>query len=127
MTTAETMAEPAPTQGSLSARCTLAVANALMAAVVGTLTLGVGIGIVAALVLGILPLTPYLPQARRAIVAWVQENPIGACLGVFLLGWILGTVIWGLSFAFVVALVLVPVVLTLIIVFTLRPDSGSSD
>lgn len=126
MTTAETIAAPGPMPGSLSARCTLAVANALMAAVVGTLTLGVGIGLLAALVLGVLPLTPYLPQAGRAIVTWVQENPIGACLGVFLLCWILGTVIWGLSFAFVVALVLVPVVLTLIIAFTLRPDSGGS-
>jgi hypothetical protein len=124
MTAATITAESGQMQGSLSARCALAAANALMAMVVGTLTLGAGVGVIAALVLGILPFTPFLPQVGQAIVAWAKETPLGACLGVFLLCWILGSIIWGLHFAFSVALVLAPVSLTLIVAYTLRPDNG---
>lgn len=124
MTAATITAETGPMQGSLSARCALAAANALMAMVVGTLTLGVGVGILAALVLVVLPFTPFLPQVGEAIVAWAKETPLGAVLAVFGLCWILGSIVWGLHFAFGVALVLAPVSLTLIVVFTLRPDSG---
>ncbi len=124
MTAATTTAEPGQMQGSLSARCALAAANALMAAVLGTLTLGAGVGIIAALVAAILPFTPYLRHVGRAIVAWAKETPLGACLGVFLLCWILGSIIWGLSFAFGIALVLAPVSLMAIVVITLSLDSS---
>jgi hypothetical protein len=49
----------------------------------------------------------------------VVETPIGAALGAFLLGWIIGTVIWGLWFAFAVALVLAPTMLLIVVYLTL--------
>ena len=119
MTTAEMTAAPAPMQDGFSARGILAIANAVMAAVVGTLTLGPGAGLIAALVLGLLPLAPYLPQAGRAVVAWGRENPFGVILGAFLLAWIAGTVAWGLAFALMVALPLAPLMLLVIVWITL--------
>ena len=101
--------------GSLSARYTLAVANALMAAVVGTLTLGIGFGILGALVFALLPFAPLI---RKEIVAFTAENPFGAILGAFLLFWIVGTIVWGLAFAFSVALVLAPTMLAIVVGLT---------
>lgn len=113
-----------PTQVSLNARGVLAVANALMALVVGTYTAGLGVGILAALVLGLLPLTPYLLALAGTVALWMIANPFGGLLGVFLLAWIVGGITWGLPFAFAVALVLVPVVGLSIVAFTLRPGGA---
>lgn len=112
--------------GTLTGRCALAAANAVMAAVVGSLTVGIWAGIAGALVLGLLPMLPYLPAAGRAVIAWVVETPVGAALAGFLLFWILGTVVGGLWFAFGVALFLVPVMLGIVVFLTLgRPASSS--
>jgi len=108
--------------GSLSARYTLAVANSLMAAIVGTLTFGIGAGLLGALVMFALPFTPFL---RKEILAWVAENPFGALLGAFLLFWIVGTIIWGLAFAFGIALILAPVMLSIVVGLTfVKPSTG---
>lgn len=119
MIVADTTTEFGLTQGSPSARGVLAVANAIMAMLVGTLTFGVGVGIAAALVLGLLPLTPYLPKAMRAVFVWVQENPVCVCLGLFLLCWIVGSIIWGPMFAFAVALPLAPAMLAMLVWITI--------
>lgn len=110
--------------GSLSARYVLALANALMAAVVGTLTLGVGAGVVGALVMAVLPFEPLI---RNEVAAWAAENPVGAILGAFLLFWIVGTVIWGLAFAFGVALALAPTMLAIVVGLTfIKPAPGGA-
>ncbi|MFN3623508.1 MAG: hypothetical protein ACK4TP_05530 [Hyphomicrobium sp.] len=101
---------------SLTSRYILAVVNSLMATVVGTLTLGIGVGIAGALVMAALPFAPVI---RPAVVEWVKENPPGAALGAFLLSWIGGTIVWGLWFAFGVALFLVPVMLGIVVYLTL--------
>jgi hypothetical protein len=122
MTAADSAAELG--DASLSARYVLSVANAVMAAIVGTLTLGIGVGIVGALVLAVLP---FWPLIYSGIVAWVKENPLGAVLGGFLLFWILGTVIFGLSFAFGVALVLAPTMIVIIVGLTfVKPSTGDA-
>ncbi len=108
---------------SLSVRYILAVSNSLMAAVIGTLTLGVGAGVLGALVMGVLP---FWPVVFPAVIAWVKENPFGACLGAFLLFWIAGTIVGGLAFAFGVALVLAPTMLAVIVLLTLVKPTASS-
>jgi hypothetical protein len=120
MTSADTAAELG--DASLSARYGLAVANAVMAAIVGTLTLGIGAGIVGALVLAVLP---FWSLIYPAVVAWVRENPLGACLGGFLLFWIAGTVVWGLAFAFGIALVLAPTMIVVIVGLTFVKPSAA--
>lgn len=105
---------------SLGARYVLAVVNSLMAAVVGMLTLGIGAGVLGALVMAVLP---FWPVILPAVIAWAKDNPFGACLGVFLLCWILGTVVWGLAFAFGVALFLAPTMLVVIVGITLVKPS----
>ena len=100
---------------SLSARYFMALANAAMAGVVGTLTVGVIAGGVAALVMAVLP---FMPIIRPAVSDWAVENPVGVALGGFVLAWILGTVVWGLAFAFGVALVLAPTMLVIIVGLT---------
>lgn len=114
MTAADTIAESKV--GSLTARYILSVTNALMAVVVGSLTIGVGFGIVAALVLAGLPFSSVMVPA---VIDWAKEYPPGAALGAFLLSWIIGTVIWGLWFAFGVALFLAPTMLTIVVYLTL--------
>lgn len=106
----------APIDGvSLSARYFMALANAVMAGVVGTLTVGAVVGGVAALAMAVLP---FMPIIRPAVSDWAVDNPIGAALGGFLLAWILGTVVWGLAFAFGVALLLAPTMLAIIVGLT---------
>lgn len=122
MTAADTTAEFS--DGSLTARYVLSVANALMAAVVGSLTVGVGVGLVAALVLAVLP---YLPIIRPAVIAWAKEYPWGAALAAFLVCWIVGTVIWGLWFAFGVALFLAPTMLSIVVYLTLGKPAPAGD
>ena len=112
-----TVADPSVVfaDGSLRGRYILAVANALMAAVVGTLTLGIGYGIVGALVLALLP---FMPLIVPALVDFAKESPFGAALGAFLLVWIVGGIFIGLKFAVGVALVLAPTMIVLIVILT---------
>lgn len=126
MTAATATSTAESSVGSLTGRCAFAAANALMAAVVGSLTLGIWAGVAGALVLGLLPMMPFMPAAGRAVFEWVVATPVGAALAGFLLFWIVGTIVWGLIFAFGIALFLVPVMLGIVVFLTLgRPVSSS--
>lgn len=93
------------------ARLVLAIMNSLMAAFVGGLTLGPWVAVIGALLMAALP---YAPVLWRVIPEWAQANVIAAITATFLLSAILGTIIWGISVAFYIALALVPVMLALI-------------
>jgi hypothetical protein len=93
------------------ARMTLAIMNSAMAGVIGALTLGPWVAVLGALAMAALP---YAPVLWRVIPEWAQANIITAITALFLLCTVLGTIIWGLSFAFYIALALVPIMLGLI-------------
>lgn len=93
------------------ARLTLAIMNAAMAGTIGALTIGPWVAVIGALAMAALP---YAPVLWRVIPEWAQANIIAAATAVFLLCAIVGTIIWGLSVAFYIALALVPVMLALI-------------
>lgn len=93
------------------ARLTLAIMNSAMAGTIGALTIGPWVAVIGALAMAALP---YAPVLWRVIPEWAQSNIITAATAVFLLCAILGTIIWGLSVAFYIALALVPVMLALI-------------
>lgn len=107
------------------ARLTLAVMNSLMAAIVGGLTLGPWVAVIGALLMAVLP---YAPILWRVIPEWAQANIITALAGAFLLCDILGTIIWGFSVAFYIALALVPIMLALITALALsNPPLSATD
>lgn len=93
------------------ARLTLAVMNSSMAGILGALTLGPWIAVIGALAMAILP---YAPVLWRVIPSWAQANIITAATAAFLICAIVGTIVWGFSVAFYIALALVPVMLALI-------------
>lgn len=93
------------------ARMALAIMNSAMAGAIGALTLGPWVAVLGALAMAALP---YAPVLWRVIPEWAQANIITAMAALFLLCAILGTIIWGLSVAFYIALALVPIMLGLI-------------
>jgi hypothetical protein len=93
------------------ARMALAIMNSCMTGTIALLTIGPWTAVIGALVMGALP---YAPVLWRIIPAWAQANILAAGVAVFLICAILGTIIWGFSVAFYLALALVPVMLGLI-------------
>jgi hypothetical protein len=93
------------------ARLTLSIMNAAMAAFIGAMIFGPWTAVIGALAMATLP---YAQVLWRVIPEWAQANVIAAGVAVFLLCAILGTIIWGMSVAFYIALALVPVMLAII-------------
>lgn len=98
------------------ARMALAIMNASMAGTIALLTIGPWSAVIGATVMAILP---YAPVLWRVIPAWAQANIVTAITAAFLFSAILGTIIWGFSVAFYIALALVPVMLALILAIAL--------
>lgn len=111
MSDAKSAARVEETPQRKRARMTLAIMNAAMAGTVGALTIGPWVAVIGALAMAALP---YAPVLWRVIPEWAQANIIAAATAVFLSCAIVGTIIWGLSVAFYIALALVPVMLALI-------------
>ncbi len=107
------------------ARAALAIMNAAMAAIVCGLTIGPIAGVIAALLMAVLP---YAPLLWHVIPAWAQANVLAAATALFLLSAFAGTIIWGMAVPFYIALGLVPVMLALIPAVALNnPPLSDSD
>jgi len=116
---------PKDTPERKRARAILAVFNSTMALFIGAMTVGLLVGLAAAVVLAVLP---YAPLLVRVVPEWMMANKIAAVVAVFLAGAVGGTVIWGFSVAFYIALVLVPVMLMTILYAALsNPPISSLD
>jgi hypothetical protein len=95
------------------ARLVLALANAAMAAIVGAWMFGAAAAAIGGLAMLLLP---YLPFLRQSFLKLNQPNQI-ACMAAFcVLGVVAGVLVWGIVFAFNIALLLAPVMLVTICV-----------
>ncbi len=93
------------------ARLFLALANATMAAIVGALTLGPAVAVIGALAMLLLP---YLPLLWQKILELNGPNQLACAMAFAILLVALGVVIWGIKFAFDIALVLAPTMLVVV-------------
>ncbi|KWT67523.1 hypothetical protein APY04_1882 [Hyphomicrobium sulfonivorans] len=116
---------PKDTPERKRARAILAVFNSTMALFIGAMTVGWPVGLAVAVVLAVLP---YAPLLLRVVPELVAENKLSSALAAFLAGAVVGTVIWGFSVAFYIALALVPVMLaTILYAAVSNPQISSVD